>query len=241
MMERPARPTFGRMSTPLMRQTLEEIDPQRRDSHLALVAALRELNLAGATTEMDADQLDRTTAEVIELTRLLAQDASRRVVRPGMLEPLACAVAGAPLPVNALNPSMIGVDVLFDHETLGAAGVTAIAEGGDPTGFTARAELTVNALNEGPRDSVHGGTSAFLMDCLLGVLVQATGIPCVTGTLDLRYLRRTPLDEPVTLSARISSRDGRKIYTEGEISHGDLRTVEARGLFIALPEQPTRP
>lgn len=224
-----------------MRTTIEELDPQRRDAHRALVGALRDLNLAGATTLLDVDQLDRVTADVEELTRLLSEDTTSRVVRARMLGPLARAVAGEPLQLNVLNPALVGVTVSFDHESLGAAGVAAIADGGDPTGFTARAELAINALNEGPRDSVHGGISAFLMDCLLGVLVQATGIPCVTGTLDVRYLRRTPLDETVVLSARISSRDGRKIYTEGDISHGEHRTVEARGLFVAVAErQPLR-
>ena len=217
-----------------MRLSLEDLDAQRRDSHLALVTALRDLNLAGATTTLDPDQLDRATADIVQLTRLLGKDATARVVRSGMFEPQTRAVAGVALGVNVLNPALLGVSVTFDHETLGAAGARAIADGGDPTGFTARAELTINALNEGPRDSVHGGISAFLMDCLLGVLVQATGILCVTGTLDVRYLRRTPLDEPVVLTARITSMDGRKIHTQGEISHGGTRTVEAKGLFITI-------
>lgn len=217
-----------------MRRSLEDLDAQHRDSHLALVSALRDLNLAGATTTADADQLDRASADIVQLTRLLGKDTTARVVRSGMFEPQARAVVGVPLGVNVLNPALLVVSVAFDHETLGAAGVAAIAEGGDPTGFTARAELTINALHEGPRDSVHGGISAFLMDCLLGVMVQATGIPCVTGTLDVRYLRRTPLDEPVVLTARITSMEGRKIYTEGEISDGQTRTVESKGLFITV-------
>ena len=72
------------------------------------------------------------------------------------------------------------------------------------------------------------------MDCMLGVLVQVTGIPSVTGTLGLRYLQRTPLDQPLTLRARIVRCDGRKILTEGTVEHGEVRTADATGLFIAV-------
>ncbi len=225
------------MSTPQLRSTLTDLEPERLESHQALIIALRDLNLAAGTTVLEAGQLADLTKQIVELTATLDAGSTPRVVRAGFFEPRSRAVTGGPLHLNVLNPALPGISVTFDHDTDGAAGVAAVTAGGDPAGLTNGAVITVNALHEGPPDSVHGGTSAFLMDCMLGVLVQATGIPAVTGTLDVRYLRRTPLDEPVTMRARILRRQGRKLTTEGWIEHNGVRTVEAAGVFITVGER----
>ena len=224
-----------------MRTTVEQLAPDRLDSHRALATALRELNLAAGTTLLDPERLDEATAAVIGLTDLLSRRNTDHVVRSGFLEPRDRAVAGEPVHLNVLNPALLGLSVAIDHDPDGLAGVRRAADGGDPAGLTAHAELTVDALHEGPTDAVHGGIIAFLMDCVLGVLVQATGTMSVTGTLDVRYLRRTPLDEPVVLGARVLRRDGRKISVEGWIQHGGTRTVSSRGLFIAVQPRADRP
>ena len=105
-------------------------------------------------------------------------------------------------------------------------------------GDAASATTVPNALYEGPPESVHGGYLAHLMDCMLGTLVQATGRRSVTGTLDLRYLARTPLDVPLELGARILETTGRKTTAEAWVEVDGARTVEARGLFIELREVP---
>ncbi len=72
------------------------------------------------------------------------------------------------------------------------------------------------------------------MDCMLGILIQARGRRGVTAKLDLRYLRRTPLDAPLQLGSRITKVDGRKVWAEGWIEHEGERTVVAEGLFIEV-------
>ncbi|MFD0452023.1 hotdog domain-containing protein [Rhodococcus aetherivorans] len=57
---------------------------------------------------------------------------------------------------------------------------------------------------------MHGGFSAHLLDCMLGILMQARGSRSLTASLDLRYLRRTSLDEPLDLYSRIVEIEGRK-------------------------------
>src|SRR3546814_12418635 len=78
----------------------------------------------------------------------------------------------------ALNPFGIPVRVTFDDET-------------------SRGSFVPGALHEGPPDSLHGGWSAHLMDCMLGGLVQATGARAVTATLELSYRHRVPLAREV--------------------------------------------
>ncbi|WP_235736418.1 PaaI family thioesterase [Nocardioides alcanivorans] len=115
----------------------------------------------------------------------------------------------------ANNPLAIPLDMIFE-------------------GSSVRASLTANALHEGPPDCLHGGLAAHLMDGLLGTMMQANGYRCRTGTLDIRYLRPTPLDKPLELVGEITSSNGRRHVTRGTISHNGEVTVEAKGLFVEV-------
>ena len=79
-----------------------------------------------------------------------------------------------PVLLHQLNPALPGVEVVAGHDRRPEAMVAALVEG-NPEGLTATAELTVDGRFEGPPDSVHGGTSSFLMDCMLGVLCRSPG------------------------------------------------------------------
>ena len=222
----------------MSRHSVDDLDEAHLAGREALVAAVRELNLASGTTLLDGADLDVVTAAVAELTRGLAKESTDRVVRGSFLGPRERVLRGMPVLLHQLNPALPGVQVVVGHDDGPEAMLAALVEG-SPEGLTATAELTVDSLFEGPPDSVHGGTISFLMDCMLGVLVQVTGIASVTGTLGLRYVQRTPLDEPLTLRARIVRRDGRKILTEGAVEHGEARTAEATGLFVSVGQAGT--
>lgn len=217
----------------MTRLTVDDLGSADLLGREALVAAVRDLNLATGTTTLEAAHLDEVTAAVAELARVLGKESTERVVRGSFLGPRERALRGMPVQLHQLNPALPAVEVAVGHDKGPAAMAVALSHG-SPAGLTATAELTVDSLHEGPPDSVHGGTISLLMDCMLGVLVQVTGISSVTGTLGLRYLRRTPLDAPLTLRARIVRRDGRKVFAEGCVEHGEVRTAEATGLFVAV-------
>ncbi|WP_067461412.1 PaaI family thioesterase [Actinomadura macra] len=99
--------------------------------------------------------------------------------------------------------------------------------------------VTLDLPYQGPPSSVHGGVSALLLDHTLGVANGWAGVPGMTAELTLRYHRLTPLFEPLTVSARQTSVDGRKIRTVGAIRAGGRDCVTAEGLFIAT--YPPRP
>ena len=55
----------------------------------------------------------------------------------------------------------------------------------------------------------------------------------MTAQLSTRYHRPTPLFEPLTISGKFLSKDGRKIHTVGEIKTADGELcVSVEGLFI---------
>ncbi|GAB3721169.1 PaaI family thioesterase [Nocardiopsis nanhaiensis] len=92
---------------------------------------------------------------------------------------------------------------------------------------------------QGPPGYVHGGVSALLLDHTLGVANHWAGLSGMTAELTLRYLRPTPLFEPLTVSAHQVSVDGRRIGTRGSISAGGKVCVTAEGMFVAThPDRP---
>ena len=96
------------------------------------------------------------------------------------------------------------------------------------------ADWTSTAFDEGPINSVHGGISAFLIDVVAGVMIQALGICAVTAQLDLTYRRRIPIGAQVQITARLAEIDGRKHTVAAEILLDGAVAVSARGLFIAV-------
>ncbi|NPC98685.1 PaaI family thioesterase [Nocardioides sp. zg-DK7169] len=185
-----------------------------------LVSATRDLMRAVATTGLGAEGLRAARAEVERLTARLAQDPRDRVLRAPLDGPARARAAGEPWSIFRYSPQALPLDISF----------------GDGT---AHARTMGDALYEGPRDSVHGGYLAHLLDCMLGTLVQSQGLLAVTATLDLRYLHRTPLDVPLDLHARILERSGRRLRAEGWVEHEGTRTVEATGLFIEIAGTPS--
>ena len=188
-----------------------------RDADLAdLVAATRELLSAVSLTDVPDEDLRQAAAEIRRISAALSAARRSRVVRvPWPNGPLTGEVTGSADPVlGRFNPVAPPLQVTVD-----------------PSG-SAYASLVPPPMYEGPRGAVHGGYSAMLLDAVMGTLVRALGILAVTGKLTLRYLRPTPLDQTLHLSARVVSREGRKVTVDGEIRVGEVQAVQSTGLFI---------
>ncbi|MCK0175454.1 PaaI family thioesterase [Mycolicibacterium sp. F2034L] len=93
------------------------------------------------------------------------------------------------------------------------------------------ADFMLGAAYEGPAGHVHGGICALVLDHLLGATAHRPGRPAVTGTLQTRFLRPTPLGA-LRAEAWVEHEKGRKAYSRGRIVSGGQTTVEAQGIFI---------
>ena len=93
---------------------------------------------------------------------------------------------------------------------------------------------------EGPPGTVHGGIVALLFDQLLGHHNVEIGTGGMTGRLEVRYRRPTPIDADLTLEARTLRRGERRAQVCGEIRHGDVITAQAVGLFMQRRRRSTR-
>jgi acyl-coenzyme A thioesterase PaaI-like protein len=93
-------------------------------------------------------------------------------------------------------------------------------------------DFVLGAAYEGPPGHVHGGVCAMILDHVLGATAHRPGKPAVTGTLTLRYLRGTPLGQPLRALAHVERIEGAKTFAVGNIAGTEGVTVEAHGVFI---------
>ncbi|WP_067662748.1 PaaI family thioesterase [Nocardia miyunensis] len=96
--------------------------------------------------------------------------------------------------------------------------------------------VTLGLPYQGPPALVHGGVCGLLLDAALAVANQLAGVGGMTAQLDITYRRPTPLYVPLTVRARQLRREGRKLFTIGEIVADGQVTVSARGLFICAAD-----
>jgi len=93
-------------------------------------------------------------------------------------------------------------------------------------------EFVLGAAYEGPPGHVHGGVCALILDHVLGATAHQPLRPAYTGTLILRYLRKTELGRPLRAEAHVERVDGAKTFATGQIADEDGPTVESEGIFI---------
>jgi acyl-coenzyme A thioesterase PaaI-like protein len=105
-------------------------------------------------------------------------------------------------------------------------------------GDEAVAQVELGPAFEGGPGRSHGGIVAAIFDDVLGYLLTLNSVPAFTGELTVRYLAATPIGQPLTFRARLVSRDGRKLLTEGRASAEGQTVATAQALFIAV--EPSR-
>jgi acyl-coenzyme A thioesterase PaaI-like protein len=178
-----------------------------------LAQSVRDLAEASLRTTVPADVAAEVTAEVERLTARLRQEQipgafGVSLTSSGVVRGHGNAVVGM------RNPIAVPLDVQHSDEG------------------RAWASFHLNALYEGPPDTVHGGVVALVLDQILGEAAAAGGSPGMTGTLTLRYERNTPLGD-VSAEAWIDRVEGVKTIVKGEIRDADGNpTAHAEGVFI---------
>lgn len=101
---------------------------------------------------------------------------------------------------------------------------------------TMRAELALGLEYQGPPGCVHGGIIALLFDTALGRANHHARESGMTLYLDIDYRSPTPIMESIVLTGRQVRVDGRKVWAQGAIHHGERLCATAEGLFI-MPEK----
>lgn len=187
-----------------------------------LGASVRELIDAAIRTEVDDETIRAATAQISDIA------ATLRTTR----------IDGA----FGVRYNANGVGMAWGNAVIGLAnGVAPPLTLVYPPEGGSRAEFSLGAPHEGPPGCVHGGISMMVLDAILGSAAARDEKAAYTGTITVRFLRPTLLFTPLTATARVTERSGRKKIVQGSIAdeHGD--TVVAEGVFILPKESNARP
>lgn len=91
-----------------------------------------------------------------------------------------------------------------------------------------RAEFTATEHYQGWPGYLHGGIAGLLLDEVMSNAAAAGGVPCVTAKYETRLKKLIPINQPLTISARITRRTRKVIECVSEITLRD-GTVAAEG------------
>ena len=108
-------------------------------------------------------------------------------------------------------------------------------------GDEVKGEASFSPTYAGPPNSVHGGIIAAVFDELLSMANVITGTAGFTGTLTIRYHRKTPRNTPIELWAVNVRNEGRKQVSRAEMRVDGEVTASAEGLFIGAGKMPNQP
>jgi acyl-coenzyme A thioesterase PaaI-like protein len=101
----------------------------------------------------------------------------------------------------------------------------------------------------GPTHVLNGGIIAALIDChsvctAIARLYQEEKRPigeppdtwCATASLNITYRRPVPLDQPLELRARVTSRNGRRSTVECSLTSSDNECATGEAVAVRVPE-----
>ncbi len=98
-------------------------------------------------------------------------------------------------------------------------------------------EFILTEAHQGPPGHSHGGASAAVLDEAMGIVVWAAGHKVAAVNLEINYHKPLPLNQPLTLEARVTQIAERKIFSAGEIKLTDSTVaVSGRGIYVAAPQ-----
>lgn len=103
---------------------------------------------------------------------------------------------------------------------------------------TMSATAVLGPAYEGPPGRVHGGWVASLLDHAAGRAVALAGHPAMTVCLTVNYRRGTPHGVPVTISARFTGSEGRKVFAAAEVRADGEITADASVILVAVSGLP---
>ena len=90
---------------------------------------------------------------------------------------------------------------------------------------------------EGPPGHVHGGWVAGVLDHLMGMTHVRTGHPGMTGGLSVRYLKPTPLNQRIEVSAQATELDDKRTEVKAEMRFGETTIAKAEAIFVRVDRE----
>ena len=137
-------------------------------------------------------------------------------------------------PIGSKIPSHFGH--CFGCGDLHPTGLHLVAYAGAGANITA--QFTVTENHQGAPGLAHGGLLSLAFDEALGKLMWLLRSPAVTGRLETDFLKPVPMGSTLHITAEITGRVNRKVYTsaEGRLNSPDGPVVvRAAALYVIVP------
>ncbi len=137
-------------------------------------------------------------------------------------------------PIGSKIPSHFGH--CFGCGDLHPTGLHLVAYAGAGANITA--QFTVTENHQGAPGLAHGGLLSLAFDEALGKLMWLLRAPAVTARLETDFLKPVPMGSTLHITAEITGRVNRKVYTSAE---GRLNSVDgpvvvrAAALYVIVP------
>ena len=196
---------------------------------------------------IDLGQLESVYAPLAESIRRLIDISIRTEAEPAAVAAAQAKIDAAAAELSeTAQPGPVGVRHAPDGQTIAWGNAVVgvrnpvappLVIQRDPDGLV-WSEFILGAAYEGPPGHVHGGVCALVLDHVLGATAHQPGRPAYTGTLTLRYRRRTALERPLRAQAHVERTEGVKTFAVGHLADEDGVTVEAEGIFIHPRQSP---
>lgn len=184
-----------------------------------LAAAARALNETVVSTDISLD----TAAEIAEAMRQLTQRLKKEPQVTGLVD-------------MARRKDRGSIDNIMG-ELVAMAGrshpsAPALTWHEEPNRIVG--EVIFGPAFEGPPGHTHGGWVAGILDHLMGMTHVKTGRPGMTSGLSVRYLKPTPLNTLIHISAEATEIDERRTEVTASMRVGDRLTATAEAIFVRV-------
>ena len=168
-----------------------------------------------------------------EVSQDVIEDATTRI--EGVLEDLK-AVQGVPFYEAIANGHYLENRIAYADRNLVVGKANPVAP---PMKLSSEDEwvvehVTLGRVYEGAPGFIHGGIVSLIFDQIFGSIMVREGVPGLTGELQIRYKKPTPVSVPLKLMARIKEIEGRQYRCEGKLLHGGEVLVTGRALMVAV-------
>ncbi len=198
------------------------------DDRLAAAAALRDLNHAFVAH-------DRAGAGLADLAKAAAGQAA--VMRTGARRnrlALMRAARAAAADRSALFVAAGPGSGFEDRAVGGRANPTSVDLEVDYDGDEIVAKVVLHRAFEGAPGRAHGGIVSAVFDDVTGFVIGHLGEPAFTGELTVRFVAPVPVEELLTIRARLEGRERRKLFITAEATAGDSVVATCKAIYITV-------
>jgi acyl-coenzyme A thioesterase PaaI-like protein len=190
-----------------------------QDNRKEAVDALRRLSTLMVAHEIDADKLKSAASSLKQITNDLENEANSQRMERNWAWPEENGRLGNLMPTSPVagiyNSFAPPIELWVENKIIKGTGV-------------------FDYQHEGPPNCVHGGVISLIFDTTLGCAAMFSYLPIMTGTLEIKFLKPTPIKQKLDMEARYLRTEGRKVFVTGTISFNGETTAQANGIWISF-------